>query len=127
MTIQIKLIRESLNTDWTRAHGLIFKLQMYFPIRDQPRLEVFLHDEIARTEQWEIYGVPASVAFQRPPNNIARFLEFEKLGQAKGFTLGREFQVEFAAMSEEEVIYRRTGKTFEPVYHFCVTAIGETR
>jgi hypothetical protein len=125
MSIQIKLIRKSMNTDWTRAYGLVFKLQYYFPKPDQPHLEVFFHDGIARSEQWEIYGVPWSYRLQRHPNSIARFLEFENLGQAKHFQLGREFQIEFTAIGEEEVHYRRTGKKIEPTYHFRVTQIGE--
>ncbi len=113
-----------MNTNRARAYGLVFKLKYTFPTREQPRLEVFLDNEITRLQDWEIYGVGGlSEPFCEPPD-FSRYLEFEETGQIKHFELGQTYQIEFTGMSEEEVNYRRTGKKLEPAYHFHVVALS---
>ncbi len=124
MSKQIKLIRMAMNTDRARAYGLVFKLKYFFPNRHKPQLQIFLDNEITRSEDWEIYGVGGLSEPWREPQNFYRYLEFEKLGQTKNFELGRNFQIKFTDISDEEVDYRRTGKAIEPAYHFQVTNVG---
>jgi hypothetical protein len=112
-----------MNTDRAHVYGLGFKLQYYFPKRDQPHLQIFLNNERARSEKWEIYGLPPLSELWHQSQDTFRILEFEKLGQVKRFKLGRVFQIEFTGISEKEVDYRRIGKMVEPAYHFRLSQI----
>lgn len=117
MGTQIKIVRESMNTDRDHALGLVFKLRYVFEI-GRPRLEIFLNNEVTRSQDWAIYGA----RHDRP--DLFRHLEFEGLRETRHFELGRSFQVEFTQMSLEEIDYRRSGKTLEPAYHFRVDVLN---
>lgn len=120
MAKEIKIVRESMNTDRDHALGLVFKLGDVFPI-GQPHLLVFFDNEITRSQDWAIYGVN----YSRP--DLFRCLKFEGLQEARHFELGQKFHIEFIQMSLEEIDYRRTGKRFEPAYQFRVHALNTHR
>lgn len=114
MKTRIKIVKIPLNTDRASAFGLVFKLQFYFPDPDRPEITVFLDNELTRSQDWAIYGVRS----ERP--DLFRNVAFSGLGEPRAFELGSEFRIEFASLTQEEVVYARTGKTLEPAYHFEV-------
>lgn len=116
MSAQIKIVRVAMNTDRDHALGLVFKLEYVFPNLGQPRLQVFLDNELSQSQDWPIYGVDPR------RTELFLYLEFEALRQIRHFELGRRFQIEFTHMTLEEIEYSRSGKMFEPAYHFRVDA-----
>lgn len=118
MKTKIKIVKVSLNTDRAHANGLVYKLAYYFPKPKEPTLEVFLDNDLTRSEDWAIYGV------RNKRSDLFCSVGFSGIGEDRIFELGTRFRIRFVGLTKEEVVYAKTGKCLEPAYHFDVEPLN---
>lgn len=111
-----KLQNPTCSGSHAEAFGLIFKLSYAFGKRENPRLEIFLNDDEARENGWEIYGTLLDETDDRFAD-----VRFNSIGEEREFQIcSSRFRIQFKHCYRDSYLFPNDSKELMPVYDFLV-------